>query len=85
MEPVKLNLVENIDDVKNRADGMVVFYRTDNTYQLIWICPACGQRTTGKHKYDKETKSLHPSIVHDLTLGGCGFHGWLTNGWFKDA
>jgi transposase len=85
MVPVNLNLVEDIEDVKNPADGMVVIDKDNNVYHLIWICPSCGQRTTGKHKYDRATRSLHPSIVHNLDLGGCGWHGWLTDGLFKDA
>lgn len=83
MEPIKLNLVDDIADVKNPADGLIVI--AEGKYRLIWICPSCSKRTTGKHEYNKETQSLYPSIVHNTSLGGCGFHGWLIDGWFKDA
>ena len=56
-------------------------------YQLIICCPRCGKKSAsaGNHKYDKETKSYHPSIVHDTELGGCGWHGWLKDGIFKEC
>jgi len=35
--------------------------------------------------YNPETKTYHPSIIHDKKLGGCGWHGWLINGIFKEC
>ena len=50
------------------------------------FCPNCGKETATarghKHIFNRKTNSLHPSIVHDITLGGCGWHGWLKNGIF---
>lgn len=48
---------------------------------LILCCPNCGKASGGSHVYNKETKTLSPSIVHD----GCGWHGHLTNGKFSNA
>lgn len=53
---------------------------------VIMCCPGCGKlsapRDNTKHIYNPETKSVQPSIVHDQELGGCGWHGHLTNGEF---
>jgi len=83
---VKLNLVESIDDVKNPGDAITVIGR-ENKLQLITCCPQCGKvsASAGNHVYTPETKSYHPSIVHDKKLGGCGWHGWLKNGVFKSC
>jgi len=56
-------------------------------YQLIICCPQCGEvsGSSGKHKYDMATQTYHPSIVHNVDLGGCGYHGWLKDGIFTDV
>ena len=59
---------------------VIVYVRNDETFGLIMRCPKCNQVTTGSHKYNKETKSLTPSLVHP-----CGYHGHLKNGVFVDA
>ena len=66
----------------------IVFAYPDGTIGMIVCCPKCGcsmASITEGHKYDKETQSITPSLVHDTKFGGCGWHGWLTNGEFKDA
>ncbi len=30
-----------------------------------------------------DTLTLHPSILRDKAKGGCGWHGWITNGEVK--
>lgn len=46
----------------------IVYDRDDGTFGLIMRCPRCNEVTTGTHKYNKETKSLTPSLVHP-----CGY------------
>ena len=65
-----------------RGEGIVHEYK-DGTIGLILCCHKCGKASsskTGGHKYNKETQSVTPSKVHNITLGGCGWHGWVTNG-----
>lgn len=31
----------------------------------------------------REAPTIRPSIVHDPAKGGCGWHGYLTDGFFK--
>jgi len=76
---MKLNLVEDIDYLKNPGDAVLLLGR------LIICCPGCGKReiSSGKHIFDEDDQTYHPSITHNKNLGGCGWHGWLTNGVFK--
>lgn len=62
------------------ANEGIVYSRNDGTLGLIMRCPKCNQITTGAHIYNRETNSLTPSLRHP-----CGYHGYLTNGEFKDA
>jgi hypothetical protein len=84
---IKLNLVDNIDLVINKGDAREVFNTELGWTQLIICCPGCGKVSGSacKHKYNKETQSYTPSIVHDIDLGGCGWHGFLTNGEFIEV
>jgi hypothetical protein len=60
---------------------VIVYSREDGTHGLIMRCPRCNEVTTGDtHKYNKETKSITPSLRHP-----CGYHGHLTNGEFVDC
>ena len=83
---IKLNIVEDIDDIKERGDAIIVVGR-NNLKQLIICCPQCGKTSgsAGNHIYNEETKTYSPSIIHSKDLGGCGWHGWLINGEFKDV
>ena len=57
------------------------------SYGLIICCPRCGKTSTGSHIYDKETQTLHPSIIcNSITDSGvkCDYHGWLKNGIFTN-
>lgn len=80
----KLNLVEDISDVVNPGDAMSL--DCSDHLGLVWCCPECGALTSTanghKHVFDPKTHSLQPSIVHNIKLGGCGWHGWLRNGIF---
>lgn len=85
MEPIKLNLVDSFDSLLNKGDGRIFSYG-DGRHGLIIVCPQCGKVSgTDKHIYNKETKSVTPSIIHAVELGGCGWHGFVMDGWFKDA
>ena len=83
---IPLNLVEDDELLLNKGDALVVIGREDKL-QLIIVCPGCGKTSAsaGGHVYNPKTKSYHPSIVHNKDLGGCGWHGWLTNGIFKEC
>lgn len=84
---IPLNLVEDHLLLLNKGDGLVFQFAPpdDDKYGLIIVCPKCGRATAGRHIYNKETKSLTPSIVHNKDLGGCGYHGFLTNGVFTEC
>lgn len=81
-----LNLVEDNDMLINKGDALIVIGNYGLT-QLIIVCPGCEKvsASRGKHIYNKETQSYTPSIVHNTEYGGCGWHGWLTNGVFKEC
>lgn len=83
---IKLNIVEDIDDVKEKGDALIVIGH-NNLKQLIICCPKCGKvsGSSGNHVYNEETKTYTPSIVHNKDLGGCGWHGWLKNGIFTST
>ncbi len=83
---MKLNLVDDIDNVINPGDATMVI-GNHGLLQLIICCPGCGRNSAsaGDHVYNKETQSYTPSIVHNKDLGGCGWHGYLTNGEFKEC
>lgn len=82
---MKLNLVKDSDLLLNKGDARTYFNKELGCYQLIIVCPGCGEKSAsaGTHKFDRETLSYTPSIIHDVNLGGCGWHGNLTNGEFK--
>jgi len=78
MEEIKLNLIEDIDLVKEKGDAIMVLSRHSQTgeqiQQLIICCPGCGKRSgsAGNHVFDPTTQNYTPSIIHDKSLGGCG-------------
>jgi hypothetical protein len=80
--PDELVRGECIIYVRNDKDGNLV------SHGLIICCPKCGKTSTGPHTYNKETKTLNPSIVcNSITDEGikCTYHGWLKNGIFTDV
>lgn len=81
----KLNLVDDTDDLLNKGDAYKIFNEVLGWHQLAIVCPGCGKVSfsAGKHCYNEATMSYTPSIVHEPTKGGCGWHGYLTNGVFK--
>jgi len=81
---IKLNLVDDIENLVNKGDAHIVFNKELGWEQLIIVCPNCGKQSAsaGKHKFNRDTLSYTPSIVHNKKLGGCGWHGYLTNGVF---
>lgn len=87
---LSLNLVSDIDDVVKPGDACTVTGKHKKTgkviTQLIICCPRCGtiSASRGNHIYISNNKSYHPSIVHDVNYGGCGWHGWLKNGVFTE-
>lgn len=83
---MKANIVSDQEHLINRGD---IFPITGNNGlpQLAIVCPGCGKvsASAGKHIYDAQTVSYHPSIVHNKSKGGCGWHGWLRNGEFTNC
>lgn len=56
------------------------------------ICPGCGDwlgmtlgGTGWKWDGDRQRPTLSPSILHNKKHGGCGWHGFLTAGEFKEC
>lgn len=88
---MKLNLVEHIDLVKEPGDAaMVISWHKDTGVEIIQLvisCPGCGKvsGSRGNHIFNKATLTYHPSIVHNKDFGGCGWHGWLKKGIFKEC
>lgn len=80
---IPLNLVTDDEALLKPGDAMTL--EKDGRLQLVIVCPGCGKisGSAGNHVYDPVSKSYTPSIVHDVNLGGCGWHGWLTNGVFS--
>jgi hypothetical protein len=88
MENIKLNLLIGDNEWPEKpGDAIMVTYPTH--LGLVWCCPKCGQNTATanghKHVFNPKTNSLTPSIVHNKDLGGCGYHGFLINGIFKEC
>jgi hypothetical protein len=83
---MKAKIVDALD-LKNKGDIAPYFNSELGHLQLIVVCPGCGRESASaaKHKYDPKTVSYSPSIVHNKDLGGCGWHGWLRNGEFKEC
>jgi len=81
----KLTIVDDDEKLLNKGDAIIIFNPDLGYEQLILVCPGCGKTSAsaGKHRYNRDTMSYTPSIVHDSKLGGCGWHGYLTNGVFK--
>ena len=80
--PEELVRGECIIYVRNDKDGNLI------SYGLIICCPKCGKSSTGTHIYDKETQTLHPSIVCNSIKDDdikCDYHGWLINGVFSEV
>jgi hypothetical protein len=82
---IPLNLIDHCDELIKPGDASE--YDDHGVIKLCWCCPKCGMATTTAnghtHIWNRETKSLKPSIIHAKELGGCGWHGFLTNGMFK--
>ena len=88
MGEILLNLVKAWDLLLDKGDSLVVIGKHSVTglsiKKLVICCPKCGSisSSAGNHVYNEATRTYHPSIVHDVDLGGCGYHGWLRKGEF---
>lgn len=89
MKDIKLNIINETDGYPEKPGDAFEYKDSNNIIKLCWCCPKCGKPTATanghNHDWDPKTKSLTPSIVHDVELGGCGYHGFLTNGVFKSC
>lgn len=81
-------LVYDYDLLLNKGDIMQVVGE-GGLPELIIVCPNCGQKSSGRHRYNPDTVSLTPSIVHNVKndegVEQCGYHGFLTNGIFTEC
>jgi hypothetical protein len=79
---MKANVVTDRDDLINPGDILEIANSDGIIQHMIMVCPGCGKVSGGNHIFDPLTISVTPSIVHNKDLGGCGWHGHLTNGIF---
>lgn len=84
---MKINLVDDIDHVEKSGDAWPYYDKEKDCMRLVLACPRCGgiSASAGSHKWDAQTQTYTPSIVHSVALGGCGWHGYIRNGEFVDA
>lgn len=66
----------------------------DGTTGMIIRCPGCNEQSaldinypgsTHRTSWDMKKKvplTLHPSVHHATDLGGCGWHGWIKEGFW---
>lgn len=82
-----VNIVSDFDLLLEKGDVLPFMNNQLGYRQLIIVCPGCGEKSSSAqtHKWDAETLTYTPSIVHDKELGGCGWHGWLTKGIFTEC
>lgn len=90
MPEVKLNLIPSEGpEIPCKPGDARIIRAKEGHLSLVWVCPKCGQLVSTadghKHVYNPETKSLTPSIVCAKEKGGCGYHGFLTNGIFNEC
>lgn len=92
---IKANKINAEKDIPENVGDIMEYTLPTGHIHIVWICPNCKQRVTsvdrpenenGKaHIYYPETISMTPSIVCNKEHGGCGWHGFLTNGEFKEC
>jgi hypothetical protein len=84
----KNNDVDNWADLKEGEYIIIVANSTGAPCNLVFKCLGCGEPlgigTLGGQgavwEIDFEKLHASPSILHDEKKGGCGWHGYLTNG-----
>lgn len=83
LAPVKMRIVPPDTDQEEMAKGDTMIYtRENNSLGIICACPQCGYVVSHTpHIYNEVTKSATPSL---LCLK-CDFHGYLTNGEYKNC
>ena len=84
-------------DADVQPGDVALFERVDGTVEDLAIaCPGCGRRSslplvpgyqsrwtvTAGNVRDPSSLTLAPSIFHRVEDGGCGWHGYLTQGVF---
>jgi hypothetical protein len=82
------NTINSWEELQDGEYGLLTEYKTDNKCSLIFKCLGCGKPltisiiggSTNTWRIDFETLTAKPSILHDREKGGCGWHGYLTNG-----
>jgi len=79
------------------GDCVIVSHRSGAVAGYAHACPGCGETSAlnleprdghpvwsvaGGDPAHPDGVTLSPSILHDPAKGGCGWHGYLTNGVF---
>ncbi len=83
---MKLKIQQNKEPENLRKGEGIIVSSNDGTYSLMFGCPKCGKlTTTSTHRFDKVKLTASPSLVHNETFGGCGWHGHLKNGIFENT
>lgn len=85
MDPIRLNIVDDYDKIKEPGDAQFYSYKETQHAGLHFICPKCrallGIEFLSKWTWNDQTLSATPSILH-TPPHGCGWHGYITNGQF---
>lgn len=90
-------LIRFVDDVSADAGmpGDAKYFKNggDAPAGILFRCPGCASLTFARFapadapswQWDgnRDAPTLTPSLHHTATLGGCGWHGFLTAGEFK--
>lgn len=82
----------NIED--DDVAGAYSFYESRGRVAGMAVCcPGCAklcalnfdanEAPAWKWNNSRGAPTLTPSVIHDPAEGGCGWHGWLIDGWWK--
>jgi hypothetical protein len=87
---VKCSEIDGFENLKENEYAFLVTYSEGKNCSIVYKCPGCNKaviitdKDSGHNnahwEIDFETLTAKPSIVHDKNKGGCGWHGYLTDG-----
>jgi hypothetical protein len=76
-------------DLQDHQYLLLQEYSTDKLCSIVFKCPGCKQPLSVTNtvevgrahwEIDFETMTVSPSILHDRSKGGCGWHGYMKAG-----
>lgn len=94
MELTAKNNMVDYDELKENEYATFSRFNGEDGGGLVWLCRGCGKPvhiSTEKDYYGQSwtidfiTLTATPSIKHDKAKSGCGWHGHLENGKFKEG